>query len=245
MDGKDLRVGEMAKRTGLTVRALHHWDQVGLLSPLRRTAAGHRLYGSSEVRRLQRILSLKALGLTLDEIGSLLRDRAPSLEVVLRTHRDRVRDQLHLLQELEGRLDRILVLLAGGNVIAEAELLKTMEKMAMIEKHFSPEQLEALNKRQETLGPEAIRAAQEEWPRLIASVQGEMEKGTDPGSEEVQALAMRWRNLIQAFSGGDSQIEASVAGMYKAEPDMAAQQGLDPALFNYIGAAMRAGTDKG
>jgi len=110
----------------------------------------------------------------------------------------------------------------------------------MIEKHFSPEQLETLKKRQEALGPEAIRAAQEEWPRLIVSVREEMEKGTDPGSEEVQALAKRWKSLIQAFSGGNSEIETSVAGMYQAEPDMAAQQGLDPALFKYIGAAMRA-----
>lgn len=93
---------------------------------------------------------------------------------------------------------------------------------------------------QEALGPDAIRAAQEEWPRLILSVREEMEKGTDQGSEEVQALAKRWKSLIQAFSGGNSQIEASVAGMYQAEPDVAAQQGLDPALFKYIGAAMRA-----
>ncbi len=116
-----------------------------------------------------------------------------------------------------------------------------MEKMVMIEKHFSPEQLEALRKRGEALGPEALQAAQEEWPRLIASVREEMEKGTDPASDQVQLLANRWTALIQAFSGGDSQIEASLAGMYQAEPDAAAQQGLDPALFKYIGAAMREG----
>ncbi len=110
----------------------------------------------------------------------------------------------------------------------------------MIEKHFSPEQLEALKKREAALGPEAIRGAQEEWPRLIAAVREAMEKGTDPASDQVQALAKRWKGLIQAFSGGDSTIEASLSGMYKAEPDKAAQQGLDPELFRYIGAAMKA-----
>jgi len=114
MDRMDLRVGEMARRTGLTVRTLHHWDHVGLLSPSQRTAAGHRLYGLSEIGRLQTILSLRALGLSLDE---------------------------------------------RGNVITEEDLLITMEKMAMIEKHFSPEQLETLKKRQEALGPEAMRAS--------------------------------------------------------------------------------------
>ena len=241
MADRDIRVGELARRTGLTVRTLHHWDQVGLLRPPQRTAAGHRLYGSSEIRRLQRILSLRALGLSLDEIGSLLRDTVPSLEVVLRAHRNQVREQLDLLQGLEGRLDWILGLLAEGKDTSEEELLITMEEMAMIEKHFSPEQLEALKKRGEVLGPEALQAAQEEWPRLIASVREEMEKGTDPASDQVQLLANRWAALIQAFSGGDSQIEASLAGMYQAEPDTAAQQGLDPALFKYIGEAMREG----
>jgi DNA-binding transcriptional MerR regulator len=187
MDKPDLRVGELARRTGLTVRTLHHWDQVGLLTPTRRTPA-----------------------------------------------------QLDLLQDLAGRLDRVLGLLAEDKIVTEEELIKTMEMMTMIEKHFSPEQLEALKKREAALGPEAIREAQEEWPRLIASVREAMEKGTDPASDQVQALAKRWKGLIQAFSGGDSKIETSLSGMYKAEPDMAAQQGLDPELFSYIGAAMKA-----
>lgn len=50
-----LKVGELARRTGLSVRTLHHYDEIGLLSPARRTATGHRLYGRDEIRRLQQI----------------------------------------------------------------------------------------------------------------------------------------------------------------------------------------------
>lgn len=149
------------------------------------------------------------------------------------------------LRELESQLDRVLDLLASGSSLSEKDLLQTMEMMTMMEKHFSPEQLKALKKREEALGPEAIQAAQEEWPRLIASVREEMEKGTDPRSEVVLALAKRWTALIQAFSGGDSKIETSLADMYQSEPEVAAQQGLDPALFRYIGTAMRPGEDLG
>jgi len=242
MDGTKYRVGELARRTGLTIRTLHHWDHVGLLRPSGRTAAGHRLYGSSEVRRLQRILSLRSLGLGLDEVGSLLQGGGPTLEAVLRAQRDQVRNQLTLLQGMESQLNRVLGLLEGGDSVTEDDLLNTMEMTTMIENHFSPEQLEALKERSEALGPEAIQAAQEEWPRLIASVREAMEKGADPRSEEVQALAKRWAALIQAFSGGDTGIEASLSKMYQAEPDAAAQQGMDPALFQYIGAAMREST---
>jgi DNA-binding transcriptional MerR regulator len=234
-----LRVGELARRTGLTVRTLHHWEAVGLIAPRRRNRAGHRLFGTAEVRRLQRITSLRTLGMSLNQIKVLLDQRSPTLEEVLTNHRESIREQRRLLEGMEERLDRILSRFADGHPVADEELLETMENMAMIERHFSPEQLEELKKREDALGPEAIREAQEAWPALIARVREEMEKGTDPGSETVQALAKEWNGLIKAFSGGNAEIEASLAGMYRTEPEMATQQGMDPALFRYIGAAMQ------
>ena len=240
MEEDVLKVGELARRTGLTVRTLHHWEAVGLIVPRQRNRAGHRLFGTTEIRRLQRITSLRTLGMSLNQIKTLLAQRPPTLEEVLKNHRESIREQRRLLEGMEERLDRILSRLADGATVADEELLETMEKMAMIEKHFSPEQLEELKKREEALGPEAIREAQEAWPTLIARVREEMEKGTDPSSETVQALAKEWNGLIKAFSGGNTEIEASLAGMYSTEPGMAAQQGMDPALFQYIGTAMRA-----
>ena len=239
----EMRVGELARRTGLSVRTLHHWDHVGLFPPARRTPAGHRLYGPYEIERLQRILSLRSLGLGLEEIGTLLSNRKATLESVLRAHRTEVRAQRILLEQLETRLDRILNAREKGQPISPEDLLQTMETIAMIEKHYSPEQLEALKTRAEALGPEAIQEAQREWPRLIAAVREAMERGEDPASERVRKLAKRWSKLIQAFSGGDPGIERSLGSMYRDEPEMAARQGLDQDLFQYIGAAMRAGQD--
>jgi DNA-binding transcriptional MerR regulator len=59
------RVGELAAAAGVTVRALHHYDGIGLLVPAERTAPGHRLYGEGDVRRLYRIVALRDLGLGL------------------------------------------------------------------------------------------------------------------------------------------------------------------------------------
>src|SRR5687768_16281487 len=70
-----IRIGELAKRTGISIRTLHHYDDVGLLSPPHRTVSGHRLYGREEIVRLQQILSLRQSGLSLDEIGELLSRR--------------------------------------------------------------------------------------------------------------------------------------------------------------------------
>lgn len=71
-----LKVGELAKRCGLTVRTLHHYDQIGLLRPSARSGSGYRLYGRSDIARLHQIQVLRKLGLSLAEIGGWL-DEAP------------------------------------------------------------------------------------------------------------------------------------------------------------------------
>jgi len=105
-------VGELAKLTGVTVRALHHYDEIGLVRPSQRNAAGHRLYDDRDVLRLQQVLLFRELGLPLDEIGAAI-DEAPSREELLRRHRE-------ALIVKRGKLDEML---------AAVELaLETIEK---------------------------------------------------------------------------------------------------------------------
>ena len=68
-------VGEVARLTGVTVRTLHHYDEIGLLSPSGRTAAGYRRYAESDLARLQQILTYRELGFPLEEIGEILADQ--------------------------------------------------------------------------------------------------------------------------------------------------------------------------
>ena len=67
-----LKVGELAKRTGLTVRTLHHYDEIGLLRPSLHTESGHRLYTLRDLARLQQIVSLRQLGFSLDQVRECL-----------------------------------------------------------------------------------------------------------------------------------------------------------------------------
>src|SRR3954471_24553871 len=106
--GRTWKVGELAERTGLTVRALHHYDATGLLTPSGRTdsahGSGHRLYTASDVARLQQILSLKMLGFGLEQGGEYLSRPDYDPRQVVRLHLDRVRGQAAELKRLEGRL---------------------------------------------------------------------------------------------------------------------------------------------
>lgn len=240
MEERAFRVGELSRLTGLTVRTLHHWEAVGILRPTRRTLSGHRLYGSDAIQTLQRIRSLKAMGLGLGEIRKTLATEAASLEAVLQAQWRRVREQLAGLEALEERLGQALLLIRDQGDIPLDKLLGIMEAMTAIERHFSSEQLSYLRDRAQSIGPDAIRAAQEEWPALIREMTKAMKEGEDPASPRAQALTARWKTLIEAFTGGDPEVEASLARMYLAEPGLAESQSLQGELLSYVARALEA-----
>ncbi|HEX8830108.1 MAG TPA: TipAS antibiotic-recognition domain-containing protein, partial [Longimicrobium sp.] len=104
-----------------------------------------------------------------------------------------------------------------------------------------PEQLEELSQRREQLGEDRMREVQDEWPKLMDEVRAEMERGTDPADERVQALALRWAGLVREFTGGNPGIERSLGNLYQNESTV---HGMDVAgmrpLMEYVQRAQAA-----
>jgi MerR family transcriptional regulator, thiopeptide resistance regulator len=218
------KVGELAKRTGLSVRTLHYYDEIGLLSPSQRTDSGHRLYTAGDVVRLQQIKSLRALGFSLREIRDCLDRPDFPLRRVIQLHLSRLRERIELQRRLCDRLEEVTDRLGSGEEVSSEEFVNTvMEVIKMserLEKYYTPEQLEYLEQRRSELGGERIRRAEAEWSELMEQVRAEMEAGTDPSSERVQALARRWMELVREFTGGDPGIERSVDNMWQQEENI-------------------------
>ncbi len=234
-----LRVGRLARESKISIRTLHYYDEIGLVSP-RRTRSGQRVYGPEEILRLQQVLSLRQLGLPLEEIRRCLRGSRFSPRRVLRLHLSRLRRQVDAGRRLCATLESLLQGLSRGGTVSVAKFIRTIKEIAMYEKHYTPEQLRSLQARAENLGPERLREVQEEWPKLIAAVRAEMAKGTDPSSPAARKLATRWKALVAEFSGGDAGIERSLGNFYRQEPQAAPQNGLDREIFAYVEKAGRA-----
>src|SRR5262245_55930365 len=100
MRSEAMKVGELARRTGLTVRTLHHYDEFGLLKPSLHTESGHRLYTAGDIARLQRIVSLRQLGFSLEEVRDCLERPGFSPVEVIRLHVARLREQIELQRGL-------------------------------------------------------------------------------------------------------------------------------------------------
>jgi DNA-binding transcriptional MerR regulator len=243
MKNEALKVGELAKRTGLTVRTLHHYDEIGLLRPSHHTESGHRLYTPVDVARLQQVISLRQLGFTLDQVRDCLEWPDYSPVEVIRQHVARLREQIELQRGLCERLEALAAhFQKAGEVSAEMFLqtIQTIEVMNMIESYYTPEQLELLRKRREEMGPAAAEAmaqqGQNDWAQLIAELTEEMNKGTDPADPKMKEYEKRRQALVNAFTGGNPGLEQSLKRLWTEQGDkLSAQFGYDPKLMEYLG----------
>lgn len=236
------KIGELARRTGLSVRTLHWYDEIGLLTPSCHSEAGYRLYTAADVARLQQILSLRQLGFALEEVRACLDGADFSPLSLIDRHLARLREQIEVQRRLCERLASIAANLRAAEKVSVEDLLQTIEDMTMFEKYYTPEQLEALKQRRIQAGEERMRQVEtEEWPNLLDAVREEMDKGSDPASAPVQELARRWMGLIHEFTGGDPGIEKSLQNMYNQEQNI---HGMDVAamrpLMEYISKAIAA-----
>src|SRR6476660_8299703 len=121
-----LKVGEMAQRTGLTVRTLHHYDAIGLLRPSLHSEAGYRLYTAGDIARLQQVMSLRQLGFSLDEVRECLDRPGFSPLEVIELHIARLREQIELRRKLCERLETLAEQFRPAGEVSAEEFLQAI-----------------------------------------------------------------------------------------------------------------------
>lgn len=215
-----LKVGQVAARTGLTVRTLHHYDEIGLLTPSERTRAGHRLYGPNELLRLQQIASLRHVGLSLPEIKAALDRPGATLTWVLERQLERIDSEIERHRELRQLVTSLAEKVRASDAISIGELTGTIHATLLQGRYFTAEQRDRLGERAAEVGPERMRAAERAWQEIFAGFAEAVDEGLAVDAPRVQELARRARTLIDAFTGGDASLQRSLGEMYEREgPD--------------------------
>lgn len=212
------RAREFARKAGVTVRTLHHYDRLGLLKPAATTASGHRLYGKNELLRLEKIVALKFIGLPLRSIWLLLEGDLSDLATTLQKQRSIVVKMREHLDEVLHAIDRAQTRTAASEE-AQWDMLRTIievmemsNKMEWAKKYYTPEQLADLESR---ATPEVLAKGESDWKELIAEVEASLQE--DPASELAQSLAQRWDALIDQFTGGNQGIRDGPRSFYADE----------------------------
>lgn len=226
-----LKVGELAARAGLTVRTLHHYDSIKLLSPSARSDAGYRLYYRDDVARLQQIQALRAFGMALADIGAYLDSPAASPLAIVERQLAALDRQIAEAAHMRAQLLRLRTRLAAGEETDLSIWLTTLEQMTMYEKYFSKEELARLPLYQN-------RAAQAEWQELVAHAQSLIGRGVAPDAREAMAFAERWLGCVERDSGGDPAFILRLTAMTGQDPQAQKELGLSPALLAYMRTAI-------
>lgn len=223
-----LKVGELAKRSGLTVRTLHHYDAIGLLTPSARAANGYRLYDRNDVARLHRIQALRRFGLSLADVGAYLAQPDTPLATVVARQIAMLDQQIEQASKLRDRLAWLHATLLDGKEPELADWLATLELMTMYDKYFSEDELTRLPMYWNS------RAPNPEWTALIDEVRALMEDGAPPESEGARTLAARWMAMLVRDTNRDPRLLAKLDLMFENEPSMQARAGISTELRDYV-----------
>jgi MerR family transcriptional regulator, thiopeptide resistance regulator len=205
--GRLYRVGAFAEITGVSIRTLHHYDQIGLLQPSARSESGYRLYSEGELLRLQQILTLRYLGYSLASIGALLKRTDFQVLASLRIQRSVLRDRISELERIDAALaemidQRVETGQWDWDLVAQASaaVQGSLQRGVTMDSYYTPEQMRQFEELRQQVPAEEIRAVEEGWTALIKDVRASYD--LDPASPEAQRLAERWDELTQAVVSG-------------------------------------------
>lgn len=222
-------VGSLAKLAGVTVRALHHYEDEGLLHP-ERTASGYRRYGAADVERLQQILLLRSCGLSLGDIRGALDNGDFDFHAVLIDHLATLRAQQKELETLVGTVEKTIASLEGRCTMTDEERFEGMKARAIAENEerygaevrqaYGDAAMDAANERMAGM-------SQEEWSDAKALEAAILEQLTaakatgDPTGEAARklcAMHARWLQMHWGEGAYSPAAHAALAEGYVADP---------------------------
>ena len=224
-----LTVGGAASVVGVTVRTLHHWDEVGLAGPSQRTSGGHRLYDAADVARLHRVRLYRELGVPLAEIAELLDAPTEDAEESLTRQRDQVREHIARLERSADALDRLIEARRSGILLPHDEQVAIFGTTWQPSRQFRLEAREALGRqravgavRRTRGGPEprglASRHGAGDVEELHADLAKALREGVLPGSGRANALAEQHRASMGAYFDCTHSMQVCLARSYTEDP---------------------------
>lgn len=241
-DGYTVR--QLAKLAGVTVRTLHHYDQIGLLRPGARTAAGYRLYGEADLLRLQQILLFKEMDVPLDQIRQILDDPQFDLVQALRSYRQALQQRAARLETLLHTIDKTIA------TLTEDRPMLTVEELY---EGFSPEDAERYRREARANWGEEMVDASEQRARQMSKAewqavgqQGEEATqrmadlmGHSPDDPAVQAAIAQHHAWIEHFYPAPAELYRGLGQMYVEHPEFRAfYEKYRPGLADFMQAAM-------
>lgn len=218
-------IGELAALCGVTVRTLHHYDQIGLFPATGRTNSGHRRYSEEDVRRLYRIRALRALGLSLDQVREVLAaspDDVGTVRRLLTNQLSALHDHAEQARRLQHQIQALLDNM-GSTMPGVDHFISILEGMTMYEKYFTEEQRTELAQRRAELGPASVDDAKATLANLVDEGLAFVSANTPVNDPAVRDFMRRWDGLGSQFHSNDATKTAARNMWQENSPELSAK----------------------
>ena len=246
-------VGRVAEIAGVSVRTLHHYDDIGLLRPDKRSPGGYRLYKASDLERLRQILLYRELGFSLEETAVILDDPRADPVAHLRRQHNLLNDRIERLRRMSAAVEAEMEARQMGISMTPEERFEVFGDFRVEDHEEEAERrwggTDAYEESQRRVASYTkedwvkIKTEGEDIDRRLASL---MESGSEAGSEPAMDAAERHRNHISRwFYECSSEIHVGLAKMYVSDPRFKERyDAIAPGLAEFIRAAVNANAER-
>ncbi|MFZ6656051.1 MerR family transcriptional regulator [Undibacterium sp. TJN19] len=224
-----LKIGELASRTGLTIRTLHHYDKIGLLKPSVRSDAGYRLYDSADVKRLHGIQALRRLDLSLAEVAGLVNAENADLQSIIEQQISSLNQQISQSMALRERLQELSGLLKTNHEPSLEYWLSTLEMMSLFGKYFSQEEIASMREH----SSQNKGGIDSKMQPLIKKTRILLDQKVPHDDPQAKQVAKSWVHTMSELMP-DARLLTKFSLMHKQEPSLQSLSGVDDEMIDYI-----------
>jgi DNA-binding transcriptional MerR regulator len=246
-------VSQVARMAGVSVRTLHHYDEIGLLRPSGRSEAGYRLYQPAEVARLQQVLFFRALELPLEEIARIMTDPAFDVGAALRMQRQMLSEKAVQVRGLIAAVDAAILRLEKGETMASEDMFEVFRGFDPAEHEAEAERRWGGTEEYRQSKQRTSRYTKQDWLRIQAEgaeiyrqLAALMAAGTAPTSREAMDAAELHRQYISRwFYDCSRAVHRGLGELYVTDPRFTASiDQYGAGLSQYLCAAFAASADR-
>lgn len=224
-----LKIGELARRAGMTVRTLHHYDSLGLLSPSARSSGGNRLYSEADAARLGRIQLLKQNGYALGQIKQMLEAGSQPPRALIAQQLDSLAVQQQHIETLRVRLLRLDQRACKGTLLLGRDWVGTLEMLVLQETVLCDSEVAALQAIEDRLDN-----FEPDWEALVADVASAMAAQVSERSACARALAWRWMRRVHLTVDADAQLAFKLTALQRNSPRAQQLNSIHGELLDWI-----------
>ncbi|WP_051266766.1 MerR family transcriptional regulator [Nakamurella lactea] len=252
MTTTEYTVGKVAELAGVTVRTLHHYEQIGLLEPEQRSPSGYRQYSPADLDRLHHILYYRELGLALPDIATILDDPNTDSGSHLRRHRELLQQRHDRLGNMIAAIDKELEAYTMGTDLTPEEKLEifgpdydpSWEQEAQ-ERWGDTDAWKVSAQRTPTFSKDQWKKIKADGDALMAKFGDAKRRGVAPDSDEAMALAEEHRHSIEVFYPCSHAQQRGLADMYLADERFSkTYDDVEPGLAQWVHDAVYANADR-